>query len=283
MRQAGQRQPGADHDASRATAPTAAIRTTPALRLDGRPPGAQRERQQDRRQEQADRQRDVDDEQDREQVRGHRDRLYGGRRSGRRRASRATQSPSAVRSATSQPGRLEGRPDLRLAVDEDARCQERRRPGDSSVARGPARAARARRDEVGEHDVERRLARRAGCRPRARMRRTSRLRRAFASVASIGDRVRVDAERAVAPRGATAAIARMPEPQPDVEDARAGQRARGRPAARGRPGTAGSSGAARSRRPSPGRGRGRRRRAARRWRRQVGRMTRRRPMRRTGK
>ena len=78
-------------------------------------------------------------------------------------------------------------------------------------------------------------------------------------------------------------MARMPEPQPTSST-----RAPSRPPAigerpRARRGTAASSGGARSRRPCPGRGPGRRRPAARRWRRQVGRMTSRRPTRRTGK
>ena len=128
--------------------------------------------------------------------------------------------------------------------------------GGSPLGRLPARA--------------RRPAARAGCGGRWRAsprRRSGRCRRRAPSAApscSGGDR-------------------QDPRAAADVEDARAGERARGRRAPRARPGTAASSGGGRSRRPCPGRARGRRRPGRGRWRRQVGRMTSRRPTRRTGK
>ena len=83
-------------------------------------------------------------------------------------------------------------------------------------------------------------------------------------------------------RAARAAMARIPDPQP-TSSTRAPRRRRGRPATRPRRGTAGSSDGARSRTPSPGSSARTTSSGARRWRRQVGRMTSRRPMRMTGK
>ena len=65
----GQRQPEPDdHRAVRLDAEQAL--DDAAARVDRRPPGPQRERQQDRRQHQADRQRDVRDQQEREDGAG---------------------------------------------------------------------------------------------------------------------------------------------------------------------------------------------------------------------
>ena len=87
------------------------------------------------------------------------------------------------------------------------------------------------------------------------------LRRALAVVAStaIGSVSRPSAvRRAELERG----DGEDPRAAADIEDARAGEDARGRPAPRRRRGTAASSGGAPSRTPCRGRGRGRRRRAA---------------------
>ena len=97
-------------------------------------------------------------------------------------------------------------------------------PGSQLVVRAPAASGTSTPgDEVREHDVERRLARSAGCPSRARIRRASRFRRALAAVASMAIGIGVDAERASRPRDLTAAIARIPDAAADVEDAGARQ------------------------------------------------------------
>ena len=79
---------------------------------------------------------------------------------------------------------------------------------------------------------------------------------AFAAVASIGDRVGVDADARAAP-SRIAAIARIPEPHPTSRTRAPASASRGRRPPRARRGRAASSGAGRSRTPCPGRARGR--------------------------
>ena len=194
-----------------------------ALRVDRRPPRPQRERQQDRRQDEADRERDVRGEQERERVRASRAIVGGGAVRPRRRASSATQSPSARRPSTSRP-----------AASNAARTSASRSMKMPDATRiPPGRSSSCSAGASGTSTPAMRLASTTsnGGSPvgrlpsRARTRRTRRFRRAFASVASmaIGS---VSTPRAVAAPSRTAAIARIPRAAPDVEDARAGERPR---------------------------------------------------------
>ena len=129
-----------------------------AVGLDGRPPRAQRERQQDRRQEQADRQDDVRSTGSRGTgSRASRSIVACLRRHAGRRASSATQSPSTVRAPTTSPAVSNAVADLRLAVAEDPRSEEHATRAQLVAKRGRQRDEDA-GDEVGQHDVEGRLA-----------------------------------------------------------------------------------------------------------------------------
>ena len=126
-------------------------------------------------------------------------------------ASMATQSPSALRPMTPQPGRLEGLANLAPRDRRRSPTRPASRRAELVPQRGRQRDEQA-RDQVREDDVERLLA--AGQAPaRARTRRAIRLRRALAVVASmaIGS---VSTPNAEAAPSLTAAMARMPEPQP---------------------------------------------------------------------
>ena len=172
--------------------------------------------------------------------------------------------------------------DLRLAVDEDARRQEHAARPQLVAERRRERHEQA-RDEVGEHDVEP-AARRSGTLPLARPdapRRGGSGARWLPWPRWRSGRCRRRGAEAAPSR--TAAMARIPRPAPDVEDARAGQPVAIGQRPRAPPGRAGSSDGGRSRTPCPGRARGPRHRGPARWRRHVGRMTMRRPTRRTGK
>ena len=184
----------------------------------------------------------------------------GAARAGRSRpASRATHSPSAARSR-----RRRGRPPR---TPRGHRPRGRRR---SRRERGSRRVA-ARRAAAGASGMSTPAMRfasttskglpspaRGRLPSRARIRRTSRFRRALASVASTAIGIGVDAERARRAELRTAAIDRIPEPQP-TSRTRAPARRRDRRAPRARRGTAASSGGGPSRTPCPGRARGRRR------------------------
>ena len=182
----------------------------------------------------------------------------------------------------SEAGRLERCSDLVLAVDEDARRQRASRPVAARRGGPGASGTRTPAMRLASTTSKARLAGRqaalagtdAAAQPVAPGVGERRLDR---------DRVRVDAERRTRHRACSCGDRQDPRPAADVEDAGAGRAARRPPAARARRGTAGSSDADRSRTPSPDRGRARRRRVRARWRRQVGRITSRRPTRRTGK
>ena len=256
--------------------------TTAAPRLDRRPPRPQRERQEDRRQDEADRQDDVRDEQDREVRTASRPIVGAGgpvqRRRGR--ASSATQSPSVSPARDAQAGGLERR--------RGPRPRGRRRCPTRGACR-PAGARRARAGASGTSSPAMRLASTTsnagsplGRLPEARPKPPHEPVAAGVGGRRLdGDRVGVDAERrgrAEPDRGDR----QDPRAAADVEDARAGEHAavgERLEAARHRrvvgwspvpnaiPGSS-------ARTTSSG---------SRRWRRQVGRMTSRRPTRRTGK
>ena len=185
-------------------------------------------------------------------------RHVGSRRQRGRLATSATQSPSADRPSDPEPGGLERGTDLGLAIDEDPGRHERpARP--QLVPQGAGQRHEDAGDQVGEDDVERRLAareaagagtdapRRAGSggrSPRSIRWRSGRYRRrGLRTLRASRPRSRGcpshSRHRGLVPR-------------------RRGRRPR---SFRARPGTGGSSGGARSRRPCPGRGRGPRRRA----------------------
>ena len=293
-RDPGDRQAEPDHE--RPAAPAAGSRQRTSRLPDSTVArrGPQGERQQERRQDQGDRQDDVDAPSRIGQRPASAPIVVGrrpapGRRSlaGVARApSRATHSPSAARSTTA------GRRASNAAATSASRSTKI--PEASSAA---ARAGARPRSAVGER---RSAATRSGWRGRRRTagrrlgqaaladvdRPASRLRPALAVLAStaIGSVSRPTSS--VARRASRRRSARIPEPQPTSSTPRRFARratTSSSDRARARRGTAASSDGARSRRPSPGRGRGRRRPGRRRWRRQVGRMTSRRPMRRTGK
>ena len=256
--EAGQRQPEPDDDRAVRLGLQQALDHA-AVRVDRRTARPQRERQEDRRQEQADRQRDVRRPAGAGRGSRHRRAIVGDRPfRPARRASSATQSPSVEPPVDDQARGLEGRADLRLAVDEDPRRERGCRPGRSS-----SRSGRRERDEDAGDEVGERRRRTAGSPlgrlpTRARIRRAMPLRRAFAVVAStaIGS---VSTPNARAAPRRTAAMARIPEPHPTSRTRAPASARRGPPAPRAPRGTAASSGGGRSRTPCPGRARGRRR------------------------
>ena len=172
----------------------------------------------------------------------------------------ATQSPSAERPRISRPAASNAAltSASRSTKIPDATSVP---PGRSSSRSSAASVDQQAGDEVREDDVERpprrdgRLPSRAPDGRRGRAPVAARVRRGRLD----RDRVGVDAEDARLRPACAAAIARIPEPQPDVEAPGRRRAARGRPIDSTPPGTAGSSGGGRSRTPSPGRGRGRRR------------------------
>ena len=254
----------------------------PAVRVDRRAARPQRERQQDRRQEQADRQDDVRAEQEREVGSGIDGDCRAARRSGRPDAPRARPSrPRRGARRRRRPAASNAAADLRLAVDEDPRREQ-----DAARSQLVAERAGQRHEDAGDEVGERRRRtagrRSAGCRrgrgsgaravaPGVRGRRLD------------GDRVGVDADGAAPPR---AGSRRWPGSRTRTRRRGRGRRRAPRLGRRAPPASArhsrvvgwspvpnampGSS----ARTTSSGDGL---------WRRQVGRMTSRRPTRRTGK
>ena len=155
----------------------------PALRLGRRAVGPERERQQQRRHEQGDRQGDVDRQDDREQ--GHGPDCTGGHCRGSGGPHRLERDPVALRGPADdrQPGRLQGGPDVILAVDEDPRGEQA--PVRPELSGEPGRERLEQRgDQVRQHEIERRLAARQAARRAANLV-PRRLRRALAALASI--------------------------------------------------------------------------------------------------